>query len=218
MSDDMFNSLGDNQDTNDSLPEDKNYLEDLVGEGKKFADSEALAKGKAESDAFILKLQQENLELREDLNKRLTAEEVARQLQDSLSQAPNNQVDPSNSPAHQQNEPANDGDGGIKMDDVDSLVAKRLKEYQNTTTQSQNVSNAEKELEKFFGPSYKVEVGQVVSDLGWNAEKARAMAGTDPQAFVRLMTAGKTPYKGTEGLNIRSTVNTANTPDLSAGS
>ncbi len=35
-------------------------LEGLVGDGKKFTDNEALAKGKIESDGFITKLQEEN--------------------------------------------------------------------------------------------------------------------------------------------------------------
>src|SRR5688572_12541162 len=50
-------------------------LEQLVGEGKKFADAEALAKCKAESDAFIETLKREQAELRRELDTRLSLED-----------------------------------------------------------------------------------------------------------------------------------------------
>jgi hypothetical protein len=49
-------------------------LEELVGEGKKFADVQALAVGKKESDAFITQLQEENRVAMEALNAREQAD------------------------------------------------------------------------------------------------------------------------------------------------
>jgi len=45
----------------------ESVLDTLVGEGKKFADAEALAKGKATSDAHIKTIEQENAALKEQL-------------------------------------------------------------------------------------------------------------------------------------------------------
>ena len=47
-----------------SVQQDTTVYNEMVGEGKKFADPEALAKAKAESDAHIIKIQEENAELR----------------------------------------------------------------------------------------------------------------------------------------------------------
>ena len=55
-------------------------LADLVGEGKKFATVEDLAKGKQESDRFIEQLQGELSGLREDLGKRMTSEQVLEEI------------------------------------------------------------------------------------------------------------------------------------------
>ena len=54
MSDDAFSTNTPTGDTNPSP------LAELVGDGKKFQTVEDLAKGKQESDAFIVKLQDEN--------------------------------------------------------------------------------------------------------------------------------------------------------------
>ena len=60
-----------NPDANDDATFDstKDYLKELVGEGKKFKTVEDLAKGKAESDAFISSVTRENKELRDSYKK-----------------------------------------------------------------------------------------------------------------------------------------------------
>ena len=72
-------------------------LESLVGPGKKFADAEALAKGKAESDAFITKLvdekrtlEQEALRLQNENLKLKARSSILNQLDDSDNDNDNN--------------------------------------------------------------------------------------------------------------------------------
>lgn len=60
MPNDVFTPTGDN---------DGSVLDALVGQGKKFADSEALAKGKQEADVFIEQLKEEKRIALEELEK-----------------------------------------------------------------------------------------------------------------------------------------------------
>src|SRR5688500_13285080 len=72
----------------DPVDEDKDGEAELVGEGKKFKDHKSLAKGKAESDAFISHLQKELAEMREELNKRITFEDLMTKITENKSTAP----------------------------------------------------------------------------------------------------------------------------------
>ena len=58
----------------------KNYLEELVGEGKKFKDPVALARSKVESDRHIAKLESELKAIRTDMNSRLSLEDLVTKL------------------------------------------------------------------------------------------------------------------------------------------
>src|SRR6266853_6356138 len=78
MADDLFQP-GPN-DTQELDPE-KKFYDDLVGEGKKFKDPEALARSKIESDRFIANLLREQSEMRETLNKRINEEEFLNRLE-----------------------------------------------------------------------------------------------------------------------------------------
>jgi hypothetical protein len=55
----------------------------LVGEGKKFKDANSLAKSKLESDRFVQRLQEENAEMRREIEARANSEEIARKLAES---------------------------------------------------------------------------------------------------------------------------------------
>ena len=54
----------------------ENFLDHLVGEGKKFTDPEAMAKGKYESDRHVSNLEKQLAELKEDLDKATQMDEM----------------------------------------------------------------------------------------------------------------------------------------------
>ena len=72
---DSFNS-NEGQPAPEAQLDTNSFLDQLVGEGKKFANIEDLAKGKLNSDEHIDKLENENQRLRQELDTRMTAEEV----------------------------------------------------------------------------------------------------------------------------------------------
>jgi hypothetical protein len=71
-----------------SFDETKNYLEELVGDGKKFRDYESLAKGKAYADAMIEHMKAEQAAMRNDyqsLNSKYNAREKLEDLVEKFS-------------------------------------------------------------------------------------------------------------------------------------
>src|SRR4051794_16092193 len=111
---DLFN---DSDDTPD-IDQNKDYFSELVGDGKKYKDSQAAGRAIVEKDAFIERLKAEAHGLRQELNTRLKLEEVV----DRISSA-------SKSPTSEQ--PPREPDNGqsasqLSPEDVQALVTKTL--------------------------------------------------------------------------------------------
>lgn len=162
----------------DDLPtidENKNYLEELVGEGKKFSDPTALARGKYEADLFVERLKQENLGLRNELNSRVKMEEFLDKLNTSSQQK---------SPdAGQQPSDLDKGTPGLKPEDVIQLLDKR--EQQKAA--SQNVNRVKERLQETLGPNYANKLKQVAQDLGLSTDNLNSLASTSPDAFFKVV-------------------------------
>lgn len=160
----------------------KSYKELLVGEGKKFADDEALAKGKWESDQFIARLQSEQEELRKELSTRMTLEEFWEKTHQNPKTNEEQGTPPPGEPKAQSNAPT--------KEEIAELVRQQLSEV---TTQSQKVRNVEfvkQELTKTFGPNFSEKLRQRAEELGSSIEFLGSMAETQPKAFLTLMTGG----------------------------
>jgi hypothetical protein len=61
-----MNNLLDQSNSQPTLDENKNYYEELVGEGKKFKDEKELAKGKWIADEYVKTLERSLDEMRND--------------------------------------------------------------------------------------------------------------------------------------------------------
>src|SRR5688500_15910791 len=85
MPNDPFEAGDDNnlQDFGSQFDQDKDYFSELVGEDKKFKTPADLARAKAESDAFIERLKQENSGLRNELKTRTTMEDFMKTIKES---------------------------------------------------------------------------------------------------------------------------------------
>lgn len=160
----------------------KSYKEHLVGEGKKFADEEALARGKWESDQFIAQLQAEQAELRKELATRMTLEDFWEKTHQNTKTNEEPSEPRSGEPKAQVNAPT--------KEEIAELVRRELSE---ATTQSQKVRNVEyvkNELTKTFGPNFSEKLRQKAEELGSSIEFLGSMAETQPKAFLTLMTGG----------------------------
>ena len=170
------------QNNNDFDP-NKSYLEDLVGEGKKFKDLEALARGKAESDAFVKRLEAEQAELRKEYLALREEHNAVPKLQELLDQLEQQRLASSNTNPNANediNKPA------IDMEEVKSLFKA---EYENTKRQEQEEANFSKSLTKLrdrYGEDYQTYLRDQSKQLGMSEEEVNRMARSNPEAFGRL--------------------------------
>jgi len=165
------------QDINDPVIDDnKDYLTELVGEGKKFSDPKALARGKYEADLFVERLKQENLGLRNELNSRVKMEEFL----DKLNSSQNTK-----SPDAGQQPPDQDKGStpGLKPEDVLKLLDQR--EQQSKATQ--NVNKVKERLQESLGPNYANKLKQVANTLNLSTEHLNTLAATSPDALYKLI-------------------------------
>lgn len=180
-----------------NTPDPASPLGDLVGEGKKFATVEDLAKGKAEADQFIEQLKSEMTGLREDLDKRLTSEQVLEEI---------NRRQPAQ----------NEGNTSpqISTEDISDLVKRELTGLETSKTIEGNVSTANNRMVELYGQDKAADaVAKKASELGVNVDFLRDVAAKSPTSFFELMGVDK----GTQGVP-QSTGDGLNTEGLSQSS
>lgn len=162
---------------------DKNYLEELVGEGKKFKTVEDLARGKYEADLHIsLKnrefdtLSRDYAKLREDYSATPKLQEVLDKLlaeRDSLGTT-NTQVPPQNQDAFDPSK-------------LDSLVESKFQEIETKRKADQNWNMVKDKLQEKLGDRFSEVLAAQTQKLGLTADKVDELARTSPSAFFRLM-------------------------------
>jgi hypothetical protein len=164
----------------------KNYLEELVGEGKKFADPVALARAKAESDAYIARLEKETAGLRDELGKRMTLEEAVAKIEANRK---------SDLPDGDRKAPEGDT-AQMSPTELAAYVQEQVSAALTKSTQSSradaNVTEAVNELRKKFGDNFQTVVEAKRKELGLGKEFMTDLAATQPKAFLALVGAAQT--------------------------
>jgi hypothetical protein len=187
VTDSLFNGAGDPGANTPAVDPNKNYFEELVGDGKKFKTPEELARGKAESDVFIERLKREQEALRQELNTKLSMEEYVDLLRTS------GQPKDSRS-GLTPNEP-NGGEGGdngktsIKPEDIDALIEQKVSARERARIQAQNQETVKQKLLESFGNDYVSKLKEAATALGMTPEDMDAMAKDKPKAFLKLVGA-----------------------------
>jgi hypothetical protein len=160
----------------------KDYLPDLVGDGKKFKSPEDLAKGKYQSDLFIEELKRElketreyALQLKNDNQSKANLEELIDRLQQQ----------PSGS-----NQPSVKDDVSSPTLDVDKLKEIARSTYREEMTVAQQNSNFESVMSKVqerWGSNYASALKQQIDELGITKEELNDMARKQPKVLVRTL-------------------------------
>jgi hypothetical protein len=193
MTEDLFSNTA--QDTN-QLPAEYdpnvNYVEMLVGEGKKFhgtTEQEAynkLAFAKLESDRFVDRLKGEQANLRADLLTRQRLEEIVTKLGTSKQneQTPNSgdnqgheRMDTVNS--SQQNEFK-----GLTIEEVDARLDERMRSRAN-------LEKALAGLKSVYGDNYQTVLDAEAKSLNVDKTFVNNLAKTNPDAFLRMFVKQK---------------------------
>lgn len=175
----------------------KNYFEELVGDGKKFKTPEDLARGKAEADAFIKRLQDEAQGLRQELSTRQTLE----QLMDKMAAEKGTQQ--TNPQSYNQDSEGGEGKGIVKTlteEDIARLVEERLTTAEKARIHTSNLETVKKALEASYGSDYVTHLKAKASELGVSEDYLTNMAKETPKAFLKLVEASGEPRGTTPGL------------------
>jgi cell division ATPase FtsA len=147
-----------------------NPLDDLVGEGKKFATVEDMAKGKVESDRFIEQLQSEMAGIREDLDKRLTSEQV---LEEINRRATRSEVD-TTPPA--------------RAEDVSELVKRELSGLRAKEETEKNIEVSNQKMISTYGTEKAIQIlTDKAREMGVTPDFLKSVAAKSPQAFYSLI-------------------------------
>ena len=173
---DVFSEANPNQ-PNPATPAAK--FEDLVGEGKKFATADDLAKGKAESDAFIRQLTEELKGLRESVTKDNNATDNLAALQAELADL--------KAKLNKPVEPSPNTKGELTTGQLEEIVASVITKQEQSRTSAQNVSVANHKMVEIFGDKAQETFQQRAIELSMTAGELKAIAAKSPNAFYRIM-------------------------------
>ena len=181
-----------------------NFLETLVGEGKKFSDPESLARGKWEADRTI---EARNAEL-EQLRAELDELKIAERLKSVQPTAPTTPE-----PRLEDNQPAKPS----APEDLAKLVREQLQAERANETVRANVERVANRLIELYGDEDKANqiVRTKATELGVSVEFLEEVAAKSPKAFFSQLgvdektTAPAGPTKG--DVNTSAFQNNSNT-------
>lgn len=169
---------------NGTAPEidpNKDYLAELVGEGKKFRDPQALALSKVHADSMI-----------DDLKKKLeqTQQELQTQkrLEELLTTATQRQHE--SVPNHENHnvvkeETMND----LTAERIEQLISDRLSKHEYTRKASENAERVRKAAVEKFGENYEQALLKIGQSVGLSAEDLQRTAQDKPQLLLTILDA-----------------------------
>lgn len=161
---------------NNQLDPEKSYLEQLVGDGRKFKDQEALARGKYEADVYVKTLERkldqvttDYLEAKENAISKVEFDKLLEKL--SVVERPSLATD------------LNQRKPEIDLTQLDSLVDNRLRAFENTKKQEENYRMVKNKLSETFGSNLE----NHLSELGISGEEAAQLAKTNPNLLLKAL-------------------------------
>lgn len=170
MSEDVFDQ--------NTESESVSVVAELVGEGKKFATIEDLARGKQEADSFIKQLEEENAGMREQMKK---AEELSNNeatLQELIKAVRNSQQE-------------DEGDKtGITEDDLSNKVKEILRGESEAQTRARNREKGNQlVLDKTGGDieAARTYMAERAKQLAMSVKELRELSERSPEAFAELI-------------------------------
>lgn len=166
------------------LNEPASYLNDLVGEGKKFKDLEALAYGKHQSDVYVKTLERQldqlksdYTEARSELQSRAKFEELA----DRLARP--------REPVEQRTEPKPE----IDYNQIRSLISKELQETEAKKRELENFNMVRDKLSATFGAEH---VESKLKEVGLDGPTGAQIAKLNPQLVLKALGVDRAPEPG----------------------
>ena len=198
MTDDVFSGTSQTQQTAQIDP-DKSYVEQLVGEGKKFKDAEAMARGKVEADTYIETLTKKLDDISAELEKRMTAEEIADQIRSKMQPPVSTQTPNPGDDEHADgtNQNTNQNKQNFSTDDIERLLEQKIEEKSKVSRATANLDEANKVLREKIGVTANQYLSDKASEMGVSLEYLKEQAAISPKAFFNMIGLNQTPTTNT---------------------
>lgn len=163
---------------------DKDYWTEYTGPGGKFHHEDeaeikrAFGRSKAEADAHIARIEDEQKRLREELATRIKYEEFL----DKISSAPmlSNQEPPV------RGEPA-PATTAMSPEELERLLELKIQQREQAKVADQNLNISTAKLQEVFGPNYSQHLRKQAQDLDVSEQFLRNLASSNPKAFFKLI-------------------------------
>lgn len=176
MPNDLFAGSEDNQ--NDT----KDFLAELVGEGKKFKDAQALARGKYLADQTVEEMKARLDELRADYQTLQETREAGATLKDLIDQIKTQK------PSEGTNTQANDENvKPIKPEDIQAMIKSGYENLKASEQADQNLNTVLQRLREEHGENYQTVLQAQRENLHLTNDEVNALARRSPEAFFRVM-------------------------------
>lgn len=159
-------------DYTDAVDLSKPLYDQLVGEGKPFADAEAFARSKIESNVTIREREDELARLRADLETRMNYEEFLEHFKEKAPINTGNHTVPTGQP-NPQTPPT--------LQDIERIVEQRdqRKALEN------NLNTALGKYAEANGPNFALKLKQQATELGMSEQQLKDMASVNPKLFYK---------------------------------
>jgi|TARA_Y100000361_G_C11146988_1_gene338634 small-conductance mechanosensitive channel len=155
------------------VKETEGYLSKIVGEGNKYANVEELAKGAIHGNEYITKLEGEMAELRSELDKRVTAEDMVQQVKRETAEqrALLQQTQENTTPQ-------------LDEQQLSALISNTIEQKDSQKLAQQNIQSVDKKMKELYGEEKAAEiVQQKALQLGVSVDKLAEIAATSPEMF-----------------------------------
>ncbi len=197
---DLFN---DDQVDQPQIDPQKNYLEELVGPGKKFATPEDMAKGKYLADELIKFKEKEYDRLREDYLKLKGERDTKAILEELLTKNAQKPVDNNPPPVAQESKP-------FDPKQVEDLIQQRINESKTIERQNANQQLVIEKLKERYGDSYTSVLKKQIDSLGLSENFVTNMAKDYPQVLMKTLGLDQPVQRETFQSPMNSSVRTDN--------
>lgn len=170
-------------------PSASDFLDQLVGEGRKYGSAEELAKAYFHADGFINHLKKESSELREELNKSMKLEDILntkeQQEKEVTPEAPTDQTPPATPEDLSPVQTAEDS-----TPDLAAEVRRVLEEEDHKRKTQQNLDSIVSRMKEMYdGDQAKIRehFDRKSGELGVDSDYLLDVAARSPKAFYDLM-------------------------------
>ena len=179
----------------------ESFVDHLVGDGKKFKDIEALAKGKLEADRHIGEITKTLDELRAELAK----QDYAKNLLEQMSKGSETGAE---QPTPVTTSSSNTENTTQSASDIESLVEKVITAKEKNKTASQNISVVGEEMQKQYGDKTAEVLKAKSLELNMSLDRLKEIAAESPTAFFQLIGVKKMGEKTSTstGVTTQSTI------------